>query len=35
MIKGSLPGKALGLVVELASQHTSELMKDWELPKAN
>jgi hypothetical protein len=30
-----LPGKALGLVVEWAIQHKNELMKDWELAKAN
>jgi hypothetical protein len=26
---GALPGRALGLVVEWASQHKSELMENW------
>ena len=28
--KGSLPGRALGLVMEWASQHQDELMTAWE-----
>jgi hypothetical protein len=26
---GSLPSRALGLVIEWASQHSEELMEDW------
>ena len=32
--EGYLPGKALGLVVEWASIHKDELIKNWELAKA-
>lgn len=35
IIRGSLPGKALALVVEWAMLHKKGLMKDWELVKAN
>jgi hypothetical protein len=31
VIKGRLPGRALALVLEWASQHHSELMEDWNL----
>lgn len=33
LIKGKLPPKALGLVIEWASQHQQELLYDWELAK--
>lgn len=33
LLKGKLPPKALGLVMEWASQHQNELMEDWELAK--
>jgi hypothetical protein len=29
--QGSLPSRALGLVIEWASQHQQELMEDWNL----
>ncbi len=35
IIKGNLPAKAHSLVIEWASKHKAELMKDWELAKAN
>jgi len=31
IIKGSLPKRALALVLEWAAQHRVELMEDWEL----
>ena len=31
VLEGQLPPRALGLVVEWASQHRDELMGDWEL----
>jgi hypothetical protein len=31
IIRGSLPKKALSLVLEWANQHTDELMENWEL----
>jgi len=31
--EGSLSGKALALVVEWASEHKQELMKNWELAR--
>lgn len=30
-LEGTLPPRALGLVVEWAAQHQDELMQDWEL----
>ena len=30
-IEGKLPPKALGLVMEWASQHQKELLEDWQL----
>lgn len=30
VISGSLPPRALGLVVEWATQHREELLEDWE-----
>ena len=31
LLKGKLPPKVFGLVIEWASQHQQELMEDWEL----
>jgi hypothetical protein len=31
VIEGSLPRRALGLVLEWASEHRAELMEDWDL----
>lgn len=31
ILEGTLPPRALGLVVEWAAQHQEELMRDWEL----
>jgi len=31
VIKGSLPRRALALVLEWAAQHRAELMEDWNL----
>lgn len=33
IFSGSLPGRALGMVVEWASMHKDELLHDWELAK--
>jgi hypothetical protein len=33
VLKGRLPGRVLGLVVEWASEHQSELMENWGLAK--
>lgn len=35
LTKGYLPPRALGLVMEWASQHQDELLKEWELAKNN
>ncbi len=35
LIKGYLPGKALGLVVEWAILHQNELLTDWDLAVQN
>ena len=35
ILDGSLPPRALGLVVEWASQHVDELMKNWEEARSN
>jgi len=34
VIRGSLPGRALALVLEWASEHRAELNEDWELCRA-
>jgi hypothetical protein len=34
VLEGWLPPRALGLVVEWASQHQNELMQNWELARA-
>ncbi|MGM0611601.1 MAG: DUF4160 domain-containing protein [Thermodesulfobacteriota bacterium] len=35
ILEGHLPPRALGLVIEWASQNKNELMKNWELAKNN
>jgi Domain of unknown function (DUF4160) len=35
ILAGKLPPKALGLVMEWATQHQDELMIDWELARQN
>ena len=35
VLEGRIPPRASGLVMEWASQHQSELLKDWELAKNN
>ena len=35
ILEGQLPARALGLVIEWASQHQSELLKNWDLAKNN
>ena len=35
VLEGTIPPRALGLVMEWASQHQKELMNDWELAKEN
>lgn len=35
ILEGQLPRRALGLVMEWASQHQGELLSNWELVKAN
>jgi hypothetical protein len=35
ILDGSLPPRALGLVVEWASQHQEELMNNWEQARNN
>lgn len=35
IIKGSMPRRALSLVLEWASEHRNELMEDWVLCKQN
>ena len=35
ILEGEISPRALGLVVEWASLHKEELMKDWELAKSN
>lgn len=34
VLEGQLPGRALGLVIEWASQHQDELLQDWELAES-
>ncbi len=34
LLEGRLPPRALGLVMEWASLHQSELMRDWELARS-
>ncbi|PIV20282.1 MAG: transcriptional regulator [Deltaproteobacteria bacterium CG_4_8_14_3_um_filter_45_9] len=35
VLEGRIPPRALGLVMEWASQHQSELLQNWELAKNN
>ena len=35
MIRGSMPRRALALVLEWAAQHRSELIEDWKLCEQN
>ena len=35
VLRGSLPKRPLGLVLEWATQHRAELMEDWRLCRAN
>jgi len=35
VLEGQFPPRALGLVVEWASQHERELLKNWDLAKNN
>ncbi len=35
VLEGQVPPRALGLVVEWASQHQDELLRNWELAKNN
>ncbi len=35
VIKGSMPRRALALVLEWASEHRKELLEDWELCQKN
>ena len=35
VLEGKLPPRALGLVVEWASQHNDELMRNWEAARNN
>ena len=35
VLEGQIPPRALGLLVEWASQHQAELLRNWELAKKN
>jgi len=35
VLEGRIPPRALGLVMEWASQHQKELLKNWELARKN
>ncbi len=35
VLEGNIPPRALGLVMEWASQHQRELLDDWELARKN
>lgn len=35
VLEGNLKPRALGLVIEWASQHQAELMNDWQLARQN
>ena len=35
VLEGRIPPRALGLVMEWASQHQKELLSDWELARNN
>jgi len=35
ILEGHIPPRALGIVIEWASQHKDELLRNWELVKSN
>ena len=35
VLEGRIPPRALGLVIEWASEHQEELLEDWKLAKSN
>ena len=35
VLEGTIPPRALGLVMEWASQHQKELLNDWDLARKN
>jgi hypothetical protein len=35
ILEGHIPPRALGIVIEWASQHQDELLSNWELAKSN
>jgi len=35
VMEGKISSRALGLIIEWASQHRDELLKDWELARNN
>lgn len=35
ILEGYIPPRALGIVIEWASQHKDELLNNWELAKSN
>jgi hypothetical protein len=35
VLEGRIPPRALGLVIEWASQHQQELLENWELARQN
>jgi len=35
VLEGRIPSRALGLVMEWASEHREELLEDWKLAKSN
>ncbi len=35
ILEGHIPPRALGIVIEWASQHKDELLSNWELAKSN
>jgi hypothetical protein len=35
ILEGHIPPRALGIVIEWASQHKYELLSNWELAKSN
>jgi hypothetical protein len=35
VLEGAIPPRALGLLIEWATQHQGELLSDWELAKNN
>ena len=35
ILEGHIPSRALGIVIEWASQHNDELLSNWKLAKSN